>query len=454
MEFMEGGTLKAYLEKNHGDGQGKDFSVRFLEDIGSAIEHLHSLNIIFVSLKKLILSADHTVLKLGDFGLARATEGTRQTKTQIGSYCYMAPEVVTSGGRYSKRADVHSFGLCLIEVLSGREVYDNILQHETVFSKKMAGENPTIPNIPIEEFGEELVLKLKEIIDGCLKPEKSRPEMNFLLNILRGQITSRKITVQLYCVGTGTGTTAVLHGQPSSSAIVFHEGKPLLLADVGAGVLKACRERHAHNEFPRNVFITNNHLDHAGELPLLFLFESERRHLAGEPHLRVLSGPEVQHKLKTCRLDEMLHLYTLEQIADWIVCQQEGDPTYLDDEKQFSMKIHKTLHSGICYGFVLFFKEKPVLGYCIDSGFKEDVFDFFFQATTVIVGARSNASKEHASFTEVVNYVRKIQPKETKVYITGYGIDAEYPYEGLPGVEQLRANQYIALWDEETDSNS
>ena len=56
------------------------------------------------------LSADHTVLKLGDFGLARATEGTRQTKTQIGSYRYMAPEVVTSGGRYSKRADVHSFG--------------------------------------------------------------------------------------------------------------------------------------------------------------------------------------------------------------------------------------------------------------------------------------------------------------------------------------------------------
>ena len=64
MEFMEGGTLKAYLEKNHGDGQGKDFSVRFLEDIGSAIEHLHSLNIvhrdvkpenIFVSLKKLIV---------------------------------------------------------------------------------------------------------------------------------------------------------------------------------------------------------------------------------------------------------------------------------------------------------------------------------------------------------------------------------------------------------------
>ena len=56
------------------------------------------------------LSVDHKVLKLGDFGLARTTEGTRQTKTQIGSYRYMAPEVVSSGGHYSKKADVHSFG--------------------------------------------------------------------------------------------------------------------------------------------------------------------------------------------------------------------------------------------------------------------------------------------------------------------------------------------------------
>ena len=51
MEFMAGGNLKAYLEKNHGTGQGKDFAVRFLEDIGSAIEHLHSLNIMHRDVK-------------------------------------------------------------------------------------------------------------------------------------------------------------------------------------------------------------------------------------------------------------------------------------------------------------------------------------------------------------------------------------------------------------------
>ena len=48
-------------------------------------------------------------------------------------------------------------------------------------------------------------------------------------------------------------------------------------------------------------------------------------------------------------------------------------------------------------GFVLYFEDEPILGYCVDSGFKKDVYEFFFQASTVIVDARENGSKEHAS---------------------------------------------------------
>ena len=53
------------------------------------------------------------------------------------------------------------------------------------------------------------------------------------------------------------------------------------------------------------MFISHNHTDHSGELPLLFAFESMRRYKAKEPKLRVLCGPEVEHKLKTHRLDEL-----------------------------------------------------------------------------------------------------------------------------------------------------
>ena len=63
------------------------------------------------------MSEDHKLLKLGDFGLARATEGTRQTKTLIGSWRYMAPEVMSLGGHYSKKADVYSFGEFSVRVL-------------------------------------------------------------------------------------------------------------------------------------------------------------------------------------------------------------------------------------------------------------------------------------------------------------------------------------------------
>lgn len=39
------------------------------------------------------------------------------------------------------------------------------------------------------------------------------------------------------------------------------------------------------------------------------------------------------------------------------------------------------------------------------------------------------------------------------MYITGYGIDTEYPDEGLPGVEQLRADQYVTLSEEDSDGS-
>ena len=62
-------------------------------------------------------------------------------------------------------------------------------------------------DICVKEFGEDLAMKFKTIIEKCLKPEKSRPEMHLLLSILRGKVASHENRVELYCVGTGTGTT-------------------------------------------------------------------------------------------------------------------------------------------------------------------------------------------------------------------------------------------------------
>jgi eukaryotic-like serine/threonine-protein kinase len=65
-------------------------------------------------------------VKLGDFGIARATEKQRQSKTQAGTlkgkYGYMAPEQVI-GGDIDGRADLFAVGIVLSEMLMGRRLF-------------------------------------------------------------------------------------------------------------------------------------------------------------------------------------------------------------------------------------------------------------------------------------------------------------------------------------------
>jgi eukaryotic-like serine/threonine-protein kinase len=65
-------------------------------------------------------------VKLGDFGIARASEQQRHSKTQAGTlkgkYGYMAPEQVT-GADVDGRADQFAVGIVLAEMLMGRRLF-------------------------------------------------------------------------------------------------------------------------------------------------------------------------------------------------------------------------------------------------------------------------------------------------------------------------------------------
>ncbi|TVU05995.1 hypothetical protein EJB05_49182, partial [Eragrostis curvula] len=99
---------------------------RLINGIARGLQYLHEdsqLKIIHRDLKasNILLDSDYTP-KISDFGLARLFAGDQSreiTNCVVGTYGYMAPEYAMRG-HYSMKSDVFSFGVLILEILSGR----------------------------------------------------------------------------------------------------------------------------------------------------------------------------------------------------------------------------------------------------------------------------------------------------------------------------------------------
>ncbi len=72
--------------------------------------------------------------------------------------------------------------------------------------------------------------------------------------------------IDLICLGVGAGKSMVYEGQCSSAFILRVNLQPVLLLDIGFGVVRQCLAL-AHC-IPRHIYVTHNHGDHAAELPI------------------------------------------------------------------------------------------------------------------------------------------------------------------------------------------
>ena len=147
MEYVEGDTLADELGR-HGP-LPRDRAVDLALQMCRGLEAAHASGLVHRDVKprNLLLRPDG-VLKIADFGIARAAESTRLTEigTILGTAAYLAPEQA-EGVEANPAADLYSVGAVLYELLTGRVPYTATSLVELA-AKQQAGPPPPIAGVP------------------------------------------------------------------------------------------------------------------------------------------------------------------------------------------------------------------------------------------------------------------------------------------------------------------
>ncbi|KAK5579991.1 hypothetical protein RB653_000003 [Dictyostelium firmibasis] len=151
--------------------------ISIASDIANAMKHLHSIGVIHRDLKSLnvLITEDYTA-KVIDFGTSRNVDLAKQMTLNLGTSCYMSPELFKGNG-YDETCDVYAFGIVLWEIIARKEPYENVNSWSipVMVSK---GERPTIPADCPSEYS--------KLIKACWtdKPKK-RPSFKEICEVLK-----------------------------------------------------------------------------------------------------------------------------------------------------------------------------------------------------------------------------------------------------------------------------
>jgi len=166
MELIEGGSLSELIKK------GTTLPLKFTADVtaqmGEALHHAHQNGFVHRDIKpsNILLDLDRRAV-LTDFGITKAVEGTRLTKTAAfsgGTSEYMSPEQA-KGIEVDGRTDLYSLGVVWYEMVTGRCPFEKENPFAVIHSQIY--DEPPKPS----EFNPELDPKVEEIILKLLEKD-------------------------------------------------------------------------------------------------------------------------------------------------------------------------------------------------------------------------------------------------------------------------------------------
>ncbi len=179
MEYIEGITLKTYIEKK-GRIQFKE-AVSIAIQVAKGIEDAHNHQIIHRDIKpqNIMISTDGKV-KVTDFGIARAATAETVTMDVMGSVHYISPEQARNG-YVDYKSDIYSLGIVMYEMVTGRVPFD-AESPVAVAVKHLQDEM-----VPPSAYAHDLPISMQGIINKCTQknPDRRYQTMDELLTDLK-----------------------------------------------------------------------------------------------------------------------------------------------------------------------------------------------------------------------------------------------------------------------------
>ncbi|MGM1016622.1 MAG: Stk1 family PASTA domain-containing Ser/Thr kinase [Actinomycetota bacterium] len=150
MEYLPGITLRELLRDQRRLTVTQTITI--MDAILTGLAAAHRSGIVHRDVKpENVLLAEDGRIKIGDFGLARATTANTATGQQLmGTIAYLAPELVTRGTA-DARSDIYALGIMLYEMLVGEQPYKGeqpmqiAFQHATDSVPRPSVRNPGVP---------------------------------------------------------------------------------------------------------------------------------------------------------------------------------------------------------------------------------------------------------------------------------------------------------------------
>ncbi|CAJ1929571.1 unnamed protein product [Sphenostylis stenocarpa] len=201
-EFVDNGNLEQWLHGDVGPCSPLTWEIRMNIILGTAkgLTYLHEglePKVVHRDIKSSnILLSKQWNAKVSDFGLAKllGSDNSYITTRVMGTFGYVAPEYASTG-MLNERSDVYSFGILIMEVLTGRNPVDYSRPPEEVnlvdwLKKMVSNRNPEgvlDPKLPEKPTSRALKRALLVAL-RCTDPNaQKRPKMGHVIHMLEAE---------------------------------------------------------------------------------------------------------------------------------------------------------------------------------------------------------------------------------------------------------------------------